>query len=74
MLELEHIRSGALVDGLIPGRAVTVMATTWHGDHDVEVIYEDGDKRIDRTLISRADEERLSLAAIRHTWGRASPV
>ena len=68
MLKLEHIRSGALVDGLIPGRAVTVMATTWHGDHDVEVIYEDGDKRIDRTLISRADEERLSLAAIEDTW------
>ena len=68
MLKLEHIRSGALVDGLIRGRAVTVMATIWHGDHDVEVIYEDGDKRIDRTLISRADEERLSLAAIEDTW------
>lgn len=47
MLRLEDIRSGALVGGLIRGRAVTVMATIWHGDHDVEVIYEDGDKRID---------------------------
>ena len=37
MLKLEEIQAGALVEGLAPGRLVTVIATTWHGDHYVEV-------------------------------------
>ena len=73
MLKLEDICAGAMVDGLIPGRAVTLMATIWHGDHDVEVIYEDGDERIDRTLISRADEERLKPGGDREHVGSGVP-
>ena len=57
MLELENIRKGVLIDGLIPGRTVTVMATTWYGDDDVEVVYEDDRKRVDRTLVSPGDTE-----------------
>ena len=44
MSKLDEIQAGALVEGLTPGRPVTVIATTWHGDHYVEVFFEDADK------------------------------
>ena len=68
MLKLEDIKTGALLEGLVPGRAVTVMATIWHGDHDLEVIYQDPEKRLDRSLLSRVDEGRLTLAAAEDSW------
>ena len=68
MLKLEDIETGALVEGLVPGRAVTVMATIWHGDHDVEVIYRDAQTGIESSLLSRTDEERLTLAAAEQSW------
>ena len=68
MVKLEDIEAGALVEGLVPGRAVTVMASIWHGDHDLEVIYQDPEKRLDRSLLSRADEGRLALAASEDSW------
>ena len=34
VLKLEDIKAGALVEGLLPGRPVTVIATIWHGDDD----------------------------------------
>ena len=63
MLKLEEVQPGVLVDRLIPGRPVTVIATIWHGDHHVEVIFQDSDSGLDRALLSRTDEERLSLSA-----------
>ena len=68
MLKLEDIRAGALVEGLLPGRSVTVIATIWHGDHDVEVVFHDSEKRLDRALLSRTDEKRLSVAAAEDSW------
>ena len=68
MLKLEDIKTGALLEGLVPGRAVAVMATIWHGDHDLEVIYQDPEKRLDRSLLSRVDEGRLTLAAAEDSW------
>ena len=68
MLKLEDIRAGALVEGLLPGRPVTVIATIWHGDHDVEIVFQDPDRRLDRALVSRDDEERLSVAAVEESW------
>ena len=67
-MKLEDVQTSALVEGLVPGRAVTVMAVIWHGDHDLEVIYQDPEKRLDRSLLSRVDEERLTLAAAEDSW------
>ena len=68
MLRLEDIEAGFLVDGLVPGRAVTVAAITKHGDNDIEVFYTDAAGNLRRGLLSRADEERLSLAAAERSW------
>ena len=68
MLKLEDIQASTLVEGLLPGRPVRVIATIWHGGHDVEVVFEDSDKGLDRTLLSRVDEERLSSAAAENSW------
>ena len=68
MLKLEDVRSGALVDGLVPGRPVTVIAAIWHGGHDVEVVFQDSEQRLDRALLSRTDEGRLSVSAAEDSW------
>ncbi len=68
MLKLEDIQPGVLVDGLAPGRAVAVAAVTKHGDDDIEVFYADAEGSVRRGLLSRADEERLSLAAAEGSW------
>lgn len=68
MLKLEDITAGALVDGLAPGRAVAVAAVTRHGDDDIEVFYSDAAGNLRRGLLSRDDEERLSLAAAEGSW------
>ena len=68
MLKLEDIQAGTLVEGLLPGRPVTVIATIWHGDQNVEVVFQDSEKRLDRALLSRTDEERLSVAAAEDSW------
>ncbi len=68
MLKLEDIQAGAVVEGLLPGRPVTVIATIWHGEQDVEVVFQDPDNKLDRTLVSRPDEQRLSLSASEDSW------
>ena len=68
MLKLEEVQPGVLVDGLIAGRPVTVIATIWHGDDDVEVIFQDSESGLDRALLSRTDEERLSVSAAEDSW------
>lgn len=68
MLKLEDIQAGAVVEGLLPGRPVTVIATIWHGEQDVEVVFQDPDNRLDRALVSRPDEQRLSLSASEDSW------
>lgn len=68
MLKLEQIEAGSLLEGLVPGRAVTVAAVTRHGEDDIEVIYADAEGNLGRGLLSRADEDRLSLAAAERSW------
>ncbi len=68
MLKLEDIEPGALVEGLVPGRAVTVAAVTRHGENDIEVFYSDAERGLGHGLLSRTDEERLSVAAAERSW------
>ena len=68
MLKLEDIEAGTLVDGLMPGRTVTVAAVTRYGDDDLEVFYNDAEGNLGRGLLSRADEDRLSVAAAERSW------
>ena len=68
MLKLEEIEAGGLVAGLVPGRTVTVAAVIRHGSDDIEVVYTDAEGNLGRGLLSRADEDRLSLAAVVRSW------
>ncbi len=68
MLKLENIEAGALVAGLAPGRTVTVKAVTRHSDDDIEVVYADAEGSLGIGLLSRTDEDRLSLAAAQRSW------
>ncbi len=47
---------------------MTVVATTWHGDDTLDVVYRTTDGAVDSRLLSRTDENRLSIAAEDRHW------
>ncbi|MCZ0939747.1 MAG: helicase-related protein [Caldilineaceae bacterium] len=68
MLKLEEVETGSLVEGLVPDRTVSVAAVIRHGSDDIEVVYTDAEGNLGRGLLSRADQDRLSLAAAERSW------
>ncbi len=62
-MRLEEIAAMNTVDGVVPGQAVTVLATTWHGTDAVNLVYQLADGDIQQALLYRDDEPRLALAA-----------
>lgn len=63
MATLEDLKPEGVVDELVVGSPVTVIATTWHGSETLEVVYRSADGAVDNRLLSRSDENRLSIAS-----------
>lgn len=61
-MKLEDISSGQRLRGVIPGDAVTVIATQLHGWDAVELTFRSATGRIDQRILYRSDEPRLQLA------------
>lgn len=57
-----------VVDGLVVGRSVTIVAVTWHGGDTLEVVYRTSDGAVDNRLLSRSDEVRLFVATEERSW------
>ena len=68
MPTLEDLKPESVVEGLVVGRSVTVIATTWHGHDTMEVVYRTPDGAVDNRLLSRSDEARLSIASEERHW------
>lgn len=60
---LEDLQVGAVVVGVLADASVTVVAAKWSGRDAVWLTFRDSDGRVDQTLLYRADEARLSMAA-----------
>jgi len=59
-LRLEDIASTARLAGIVPGRAVTVLAAQMHGANAVEVTYQEDSGAFGQVVLFRDDESKIS--------------
>lgn len=68
MPRLEDLAQGSLVDGVVPGRTVTVIQLEWLGSAAVTLFYKDDQGRTDSRLLYREDEPSIHLKARGRSW------
>ncbi len=69
MAKLEDLKVGAVVEGLVPGAAVTILSVQPHGSSSVTVVYrDDAAGRVGEQLLFRGDEPRLRLVEVGRQW------
>lgn len=61
-VQLEELKAGLRVEGLIPAEVITVLAAQWHGADAVELTYKDAGGGLGQQVIFRKDEGQLSVA------------
>lgn len=62
-LQLEELKPGLRIDGLIPAEAITVIATHWHGTDALELTYKNTAGGLGQQVLYRKDQHNLSIAA-----------
>jgi superfamily II DNA or RNA helicase len=67
-VRLEELIPGAVIRGVSPGEAVTVVAVTWHGRSAVTLTYRDAAGRVAERLVYRDDEPALSVERTAAAW------
>ncbi|MDW8339815.1 MAG: DEAD/DEAH box helicase, partial [Thermoleophilia bacterium] len=65
---LEDLTPGARVRGVLPDRAVTVVATEWHGTQALTLTYRDDEGRLGHEILYRSDEARLEMEDEGRAW------
>ncbi len=68
MVRLEDISRGAIVEGVSPNSAVTVMDVQWHGSDVVELTYKDSAGRAQNVLLYRYNEPQLRIVERGQQW------
>jgi superfamily II DNA or RNA helicase len=69
LVALEELKVGSLVEGLVPGVAVTIVSIQPHGSSSATVVYrDDGAGRVGEQLVFRGDEHKLRLVESGRQW------
>ena len=69
MATLEELKVGSQVEGLVPGKTVSVVSVQRHGANSATVTYRDeASGRVAEQLVFRSDEQRLRIAASGRQW------
>ncbi|HON14626.1 MAG TPA: helicase-related protein [Treponema sp.] len=68
MLKLEDLKPSAVIQGILPSNAVTVISVTWFGSDALELTYKDPQGRPANQLLYRSDESRLALVEQGRPW------
>jgi DNA-directed RNA polymerase subunit F len=71
MLRLEDLQNGLSLVGLEPSVVATIAAVVPISEDSVQVIYKTPDGTLKDRLLSRADEENISIAVAERPWSRA---
>ncbi|USQ75329.1 helicase-related protein [Ornithinimicrobium cryptoxanthini] len=61
-VQLEALKPGLRIEGLIPAEVTTVIATQWHGTDAVELTYKNAAGGLGQQVVFRKDEGSLSIA------------
>ncbi len=67
-MQLEDLRRGASIAGVLPGQTVTVLDVKWHGSACVELTYKDASGQPGNVLLFRDDEPRLQVLTHGFPW------
>jgi superfamily II DNA or RNA helicase len=67
-VRLEGLTPGARVRGLLPDRAVIVVAQEWHGTQALTLTYRDDEGRPGHEILYRSDEARLAIEDSGRAW------
>ena len=69
MADLEDLKVGAAVEGIVPEKPVSVLSVKWHGSSTVTVVYRDEDAgTVGQQLLFRSDEHRLRVSEAGRHW------
>ena len=68
MANLEDLKPGQQVNGIIPNQTVTVVDAKWHGVSAVELVYKRADGQPGTQLLYRSDEPNLTINQNRQKW------
>ncbi len=68
MTTLEELTPGAVVRGVVPGEAVTVVASRWAGSRSVVLTFRTDAGRVDEQVVYRTQEAELTLAERGTAW------
>ncbi len=69
MANLEELTVGALVEGVVPGRAVRILSMQWHGSSSATVVYRDEHAgTVGQQLLFRSDEHRVRVVEAGSEW------
>jgi hypothetical protein len=68
MTRLEDLTAGAVVRGVVPGEAVTVVASRWAGTRSVVLTFRTDAGKVDEQVVYRTQETELSLDGRGSAW------
>ncbi|MFC7360146.1 helicase-related protein [Nocardioides astragali] len=61
-MQLEELKPGLRIDGLIPAEVITVIAAQWHGTDALELTYKNPSGGLGQQVVFRKDEHKLAVA------------
>lgn len=61
-MQLEELKPGLRIDGVIPAEVITVIAAQWHGADALELTYKNASGGLGQQVVFRKDEADLSIA------------
>jgi superfamily II DNA or RNA helicase len=65
---LEELTVGAVVEGIVPGKPVSVVSLKWHGSSSATLVYDDLAGAVGQQLVFRGDEHRFKLVEAGRQW------
>ena len=68
MIQLEELKPGASVRGILPSALITVVSVQWHGSEALELTYKTPTGQVANELLYRHDEPRLEVVEQGRPW------
>lgn len=68
MTELENVKPGARVGGIVPGESVQIVSVDWIGNQAINVVYRKPQDGVSETTLYRDDEPRLTIDTHGRSW------
>ncbi len=68
MIELEQLKKGIIVKGILPNDSVTIIDDKWHGSNIKEITYKDSAGKLGSQLVYREDLTSIEVLSAGLQW------